>query len=91
MIGDGSLEMNLGRRLTINLIPIYEDIEVFRSYTLLKITYFDFKLPSYNRAQICRHTMFRRVRFTQGDTEHYSGNYSEIPNYASTCPSYNDD
>jgi hypothetical protein len=49
----------------------------------------DMKLRSYNRARICRHTMYRRHGSTEYDTEHYSGHYSEIPNYAATCPSFN--
>jgi hypothetical protein len=72
--------------MTINLLPFYEDIEVMRSYTLLEITSFDFKLRSYNRAQICRYTIYcRRYGSTEYDTEHYS----EMPNYAATCPSFN--
>jgi len=38
MTGDGSQEMDHGRRLTFNPLPIYEDIEVMRSYTILEIT-----------------------------------------------------
>jgi len=49
----------------------------------------DMKLRSYNRARICRHTMYRRHGSTEYDTEHYSGHHSEIPNYAATCPSFN--
>jgi len=37
--------------MTINLLPFHADIEVIRSYTPLEITYYDFKLRSYNRAQ----------------------------------------
>jgi len=55
MTRDGSQEMDHGRRMTINLLPFHEDIEVIRSYTLLEITYYDFKLRSYNRAQIRRY------------------------------------
>ena len=44
MTEDGSQEMAHGGRMTINLLPIDEDIEVTRSYTILKITHFDFKL-----------------------------------------------
>jgi len=44
MTGDGSREMDHGRRMAINLLAFYEDIEVIRSYTLLEITYHDFKL-----------------------------------------------
>jgi hypothetical protein len=80
--GDGSQEMDHGRRMTINLLPFHEDIEVIRSYTLLEITYFDFKLRTCNRAQICRYTMYRRHGSTEYDTEHYSEHYSKIPNYA---------
>jgi len=40
MTGDGSREIDQGRRMTINLL----------SYM---------KLPSYNRARICRHTVFK--------------------------------
>ena len=46
MTGDGSREMDHGRRMTINLLPSHEDIEVMRSYTILEITHFDFKLRS---------------------------------------------
>jgi len=87
MTGDGSQEMDHGGRMTINPLPFYEDSEVMRSYTVLEITYFDFKLRSYNREQIFRHTMYRRHGSTMYDTEHYSEHYSEIPNYAATCPS----
>jgi len=38
MTGDGSREMDHGRRMTINLLPFYEDIAVIRSYTILEIT-----------------------------------------------------
>ena len=75
--------------MTINLLPFFGDIEVMRSYTLLEITYFDFKLRSYTGTQICRHTMYRRHSSTEYDTDHYSEHYSEIPNYAATCPSSN--
>ena len=51
------------------------------------------KLRSYNRARICRHTVFQRHGFTESDAKHYSEHYSEhhseIPNYAATCPSSN--
>ena len=50
---------------------------------------FDFKLRSYNWAQICRYTMYRWHGFPEYDTEHYSEHYSEIPNCAATCPSSN--
>jgi len=40
--------MDYGRRMTVNLLPFHEDIEAIRSYTLLKISYFDFKIWSYN-------------------------------------------
>jgi hypothetical protein len=30
--------MDHGRRMTTNLLPFYEDIEVMRSYTILEIT-----------------------------------------------------
>ena len=38
MTGDGSQEMDHGGRMTINLLPFYEDIAVMRSYTILEIT-----------------------------------------------------
>jgi len=38
MTGYGSQEMDHGRRMAINLLPFYEDIEVMRSYTILEIT-----------------------------------------------------
>jgi len=66
MTGDGSQEMDHGRRMTINLLPFYEDIEVMRSYTILEITYYDFKLRSYNRTQIhdvLPAVSFQRVRY----------------------------
>jgi hypothetical protein len=85
MTGDGPKEMDHGRRMAINPLPFYEDIAVMRSYTIVEITYFDFKLRSCNGAQICRHTMYRRHSSTEYDTEHYS----EISNYAATCPSSN--
>jgi len=66
--------------MTINLLPFYDDIVVMRSYTIVKITYFDFKLRSYNRAQMCRYTIYRRHGSTEYDTEHYSELYSEMPN-----------
>jgi hypothetical protein len=37
MTGDGSREMDHGRRMTINLLPLHEDIEVMRSFTFLEI------------------------------------------------------
>jgi hypothetical protein len=85
MTGDGPKEMDHGRRMAINPLPLSEDIAVMRSYTIVEITYFDFKLRSCNGAQICRHTMYRRHCSTEYDTEHYS----EISNYAATCPSSN--
>ena len=84
MTGDGSRETD------DNQSPfLYEDIEVMRSYTLLEISYYDFKLRSYNPAQICRYTMYRRHGSTEYDTEYYSEHYSEIPNHAPTCPNSN--
>jgi len=83
MTGDGPKEMDHGRRMAINSLPFYEDIAVMRSYTLLEITYFDFKLRSYNRAQICRYTMYcRRYGSSKYDTDHYSEHYSKIQGYA---------
>jgi hypothetical protein len=38
MTGDGSQEMDHGRRMTMNLLPFYEDIQAMRSYTILEIT-----------------------------------------------------
>jgi hypothetical protein len=38
MTRDGSREMDHRRRMTINLLPFYEDTEVMRSYTILEIT-----------------------------------------------------
>ena len=90
MTGDGSQEMNHGRRMTINLLPSHEDIEVTRSYTLLEITYYDFKLGSYNGAQIRRYRMYCRLcRSSEYDTDHYSEHYSEIQNDVPTCTSSN--
>jgi hypothetical protein len=75
--------------MTINLLPFHEDIEAIGSYTLLEISYHYFKLRSYNRLQICRYMMYQRHGCTMYDTEHYSEHYSEIQNYAATCPSSN--
>jgi hypothetical protein len=66
MTGDGSQEMDHGRRMTINLLS-------------------DMQLPSDNRAQICRHLMYRQHGSTEYDSEHYS----KITNYTAICPSYN--
>jgi len=52
MTGDRSQEMEHGRRMTINLLPFYEDIAVMRSYTIVEITNFDFKVRSYTGTQI---------------------------------------
>jgi len=30
--------MDHGRRMTMNLLPVYEDIQAMRSYTILEIT-----------------------------------------------------
>jgi len=93
MTGDGSQEMDHERRMTVNLLPFHEDIEAIRSYTLLEISYYDFKLRSYHRARICRHTVFQRHSSNEYDAKHYSEHYfehySEIPNHAPTCPSSN--
>jgi hypothetical protein len=75
MTGDGLQERDHGRRMAINPLPFYEDIAVMRSYTLLEITYFDFKLRSCNRAQICRYTGFQRHGSTKYDAKHYSEHY----------------
>jgi hypothetical protein len=37
MTRDESQEMDHGRRMAINLLPYYEDIEVMQSYTILEI------------------------------------------------------
>jgi len=87
IIGDWTKEMDHRRQMAIHPLPCYEDIAVMWRYTLLEITYFDFNLQSYNRAQIWRHTVYRRHVSTEYDTEHYSDQYSAIPNYAATCPS----
>jgi len=74
MTGDGSREMDQGRRMTINLL----------SYM---------KLRCYNRARICRHTVFQRHGSSEYDakyySEHFSEHYSERPKHAPTCPSSN--
>jgi len=54
MTGDGSQEMDHGGRMTINLFPFYEDIEVMQSYTILEITHFDFKRRGCNQEERCR-------------------------------------
>jgi len=82
--GDGSRETDDSQSPSF-----HEDIEAIRSYTLLEISYYDYKLRSYNRAQICRYTMHWRHGSTEYDTEHYSEHFSEIPNHAPTCPSFN--
>jgi len=65
MTGDASLETD------DNQSPfLYEDVEVMRSYTLLEITYYDFKLRSYNGMQICGYTMYRRHASIEYDAEH---------------------
>lgn len=51
---------------------LYLDIEVMQSYTLLKITNFDFKLQGYNQVQICKHTMYRKHGSTMSNPEHCS-------------------
>jgi hypothetical protein len=89
MTGDGFQEMEHGRRMTINLLPVCENIAVMRSYTIVEITYFDFKLRSYTGTQICRHMMYRRHSSPEYETDHDSEHYSEIPNYGPTCPSRN--
>jgi len=51
------------------------------------------KLRSYNRARICRQTVFQRHGSTEYDakhySEHYSEHFSEIPDHAPTCLSSN--
>jgi hypothetical protein len=37
MTGDGSLEIDHGRRMTLNLLLLYEDIAVMRIYAMLEI------------------------------------------------------
>jgi hypothetical protein len=48
----------------------------------------DMKLRSYNRARICRHTVFQRHGSTEYDAKHYSEHnsehYSEKSDYAAT-------
>jgi hypothetical protein len=68
--------VDYGRRIVINLLPFYEDIAVMRSYTIVEITYFDFKLRSFNGTQIYMYTIYRRYGSTEYDTEYYS----EMPN-----------
>jgi len=77
--------MDHGRLMTVNLLPFADDIEAIRSYTLLGISYYDFKLRSYNRAQICRYRMYWWHGSTEYDTEDYSEHYSEKPHHALTC------
>jgi hypothetical protein len=89
MTGDGPKEMDHGWRMAINPLPFYEDIVVMRSYTIVEITNFDFELRSYTATQICRHAMYQRHSSTEYNTDHYSEHYSEILNYAATCPSSN--
>ena len=48
--------MDHGKRMTFNLLS-YEDSEVVWSYSLHEITFFGFKLRSYNPVQICRYRM----------------------------------
>jgi len=54
--------------MTINLLPLYEDMEVMRCYTHLEMTDIDFKPGSYNRAQICRYIMYGRRYGSSDDT-----------------------
>jgi len=58
--------------MTINLLPFYEDIAVMRSYTIVEITYFDFKLRSFNGTRIYMYTMYRRYGSIKHNIEHYS-------------------
>jgi len=48
LTGVGSQDMEQGGGMTINLLPIHEGIEFIRGYTFLEMTYYDFKLQSYN-------------------------------------------
>jgi len=90
MTADGTQEMHHGRPMKINLIFFNEGIEVMRSYTILWITQFDFKLQCCNREQTCRYMMFCwRYGSSEYDTDHYLEHYSEIPNYAATCQRFN--
>jgi len=88
MTADGSREMDHGRRMTINILPLHEDIEVIRGYTLVENSYYDSTLRSFNQAQIRRFKMYCwRYGSSEYDTDHDSEHYSEIPNHAPTCPS----
>jgi len=64
-----------------------------RQMTINLLSYM--KLPSYNRAWICRHTVFQRHGSTQYNAKQYSEQYSkhcsEIANHAPRCPSANDE
>lgn len=44
MTGDGSQQINHGRQMTINLLPMYKEIEIVRNDTILQITL----ISSYN-------------------------------------------
>jgi hypothetical protein len=57
-----------------------QEMDHARRMTINLLSYM--KLRSYNRAQICRHTMYGQHGSTEYDTEHYSEHYSKIPNYA---------
>jgi hypothetical protein len=50
MTGDGPKEMDHDRQMAINIPPVYEDIEVMRSYTIPN------QIPSYsNNADTAHH------------------------------------
>lgn len=87
VVGRGAISGNGSREADGNHFPFqYDNIEVMRSYTLLKITSFDYNLWSYNQAQICRYMMYCGQ---YGSTEHNSEHYSEILKNAARCPSFN--
>ena len=92
MTGDGSQEMDDGRRMAINPLPCYEDIEVMRSYTILEITTlissYEVTIKHGFAGWQCPNSM-DPPSMMRSITQHYLEHYSEIPNHGPTCPSSN--
>ena len=60
-----------------------EDIKFMQSYTLLEITYIDFKPRRYIGAQICSYSLYCPwYGSSKYVTDHFSEHCSQIPNYA---------
>jgi len=60
MTGDGSQEMEHGRRMTLDLLAFYEDIEVIRHYTIPEITTL---IPDY---KVTIERTYSDIRYTGG-------------------------